>query len=102
MSIQPCAFLEAALRCEERAVQNRSHREHTAHDGTCSSRRLSGASLGEGTDDKRTMSKSAQKIGASHDGQREWARFHNLRKRLRDSKSTNAVTNPGGELPLTR
>jgi hypothetical protein len=37
MSVHPCTFLEAALRCEERAVQNRSHREHAAHDGTCSS-----------------------------------------------------------------
>jgi hypothetical protein len=36
MTVHPCAFLEAALRCEERAVQNRSHREHAAHDGTCS------------------------------------------------------------------
>lgn len=50
MSIHPCAFLEAALRCEERAVQNRSHREHAAHDGTCSDRGLylSGASPGRG------------------------------------------------------
>ena len=34
MSVHP--FLEAALRCEEGAVQNRSHRKHSAHDGTCS------------------------------------------------------------------
>ena len=77
MSVHPCAFLEAALRCEERAVQNRSHREHAAHDGTCSGREFSAAGPNEGTNDKRTMSKSAQKIDASHDGQREWARFHN-------------------------
>src|SRR6267154_5305369 len=36
-----------------------------------------GSSPGEGIyRTKRTMSKSAQKIDASHDGQREWARFH--------------------------
>jgi len=36
MSIHPRTLLEAALRCEERAVENRSHGEHAAYDGTCS------------------------------------------------------------------
>jgi hypothetical protein len=42
MSIHPRTLLEAALRCEERAVENRSHGEHAAYDGTCSVGGVSG------------------------------------------------------------
>src|SRR5229473_632440 len=79
MTVHPCALLEVALRCEERAVQNRSHSEHTTHDGTCSSFwGVSGTWSRQGAHGtNRTMSKSVRKIGGSHDGQRELARFHN-------------------------
>ena len=36
MSVRPGAFLETTLSCKERAIEDRSHSEHTAHDGTCS------------------------------------------------------------------
>src|SRR6266852_8610738 len=79
MSVHPCAFLEATLRCEERAVQNRSHREHAAHDGTCSGRGIVRSQSRQEKKTYRTMLKSAQKIDAVHDGQREWVRLHNQR-----------------------
>ena len=36
MAVHPGALLETTLRCKERAIEDRSHSEHTTHDGTCS------------------------------------------------------------------
>ena len=74
-----CPFVAALflrLRCEEYAVKDRTHGEHTTHDGTCCVRTSERSEL-RGKKIRTYKVKKSQTSGAFCDGQQGYERFCN-------------------------